>query len=95
MKMANELIGSARNISHTIAAVDGVIKAVPTIEAVLMVADKRWQWLGGSVGKTNALRTIRFDLTIEGAVGLRDAINDWIDDAKDEAEMIEVKEAKG
>lgn len=84
----SELIATARNIHHRI---DGE-NLRTEIEAVITVMNRQIDIDSQNKPKTVAvLDTLRFTLDIKQARELSDYIDEWIEDALDEAERLTVK----
>jgi hypothetical protein len=86
-----KLISTARNITHSIH--DG--KIYTEIEAVLGVEESFVQFINGRVMSFPTPATIRFGLSIEAAEKLRESLGEWIEEATEQAAMLELKKAGG
>jgi hypothetical protein len=90
-----ELITDARNIRHSVVTgSDGDGNAIITrIEAVLTVMTRKMQFSGSGLLQTEDLETVRFDMSIVSAKKLIKDIQQWVEDAEKEREILTVADA--
>jgi hypothetical protein len=84
-----KLISTARNITHSIHNQ----KIYTEIEAVLGVEEPFIQYINGRVMNLQTPGTLRFGLSIETADALLGELAQWIEDARKQAAMLELKKA--
>ena len=90
-----ELITDARNIRHSVViGKDGDGNAISTrIEAVFTVMTRKMQFSGSGLLQTEDLETVRFDMSIVSAKKLIKDIQQWVNDAEKEREILTVADA--
>jgi hypothetical protein len=84
-----KVITTARNITHSIH--DG--KIYTEIEAVLGVEEPFSPFINGRIMNFQTPGTLRFRLSIDTADALLGELARWIEDARKQAEMLELKKA--
>lgn len=80
------LIATARNISHSIH--DNELYS--TIEAVLTVSDKQFQFVGASLVNAEFTKSIRFEMSPDDARRLSEKLLKWADDADSQHARLEL-----
>jgi hypothetical protein len=86
----NQLISTSRNITHSIHD-DSVYTE---IEAVLGVEEPFLQYVNGRLMSLRTPRNIRFGMSIETADALLGDLAKWIEEARQQAVRLELKEAE-
>lgn len=86
------LFSDARNIRHSVVEDDDGKQSIQTtIEAVISLMDRKMSFSGTGIVQTEDLQTVRFEMTVSAAKKFVEHIEQWIETAEDERELLVLK----
>lgn len=88
------LFSDARNIRHSVIDNDGEKSIQTTIEAVISLMTRKMSFSGTGIVQTEDLETVRFEMTISAAKKFIEHIEEWIETAEEEREMLSIQGLK-
>ena len=90
------LFSDARNIRHSIVENDDGEQSIQTtIEAVISLMSRKTSFCGTGITQAEELETVRFEMTISAAKKFIEHIEQWIETAEDERELLSLKAPSG